>query len=148
MAERADKVKYRTMARNFRFSVFIDQYRLAFSRISGLGVNAERELYAEGGAGQYGHLMRMPTTQVRSVTMERGMQVAGSDIIEKIMPGIFIPTVQILLLDKYGNITCEYNLEELMVTKWETGEMDGLGGRIVLNVFEMDYLRLSKRYYG
>ena len=64
------------------------------------------------------------------------------------MPGIFIPTVQILLLDKYGNITCEYNLEELMVTKWETGEMDGLGGRIVLNVFEMDYLRLSKRYYG
>ncbi len=148
MAEANNKAKYRSLAGNFRFRVFIDGRKLAFSRISGLGGAIDREVYTEGGGEGYSHLMQKPSTQVRSVAMERGLQLDGSDLVEKIRPGIYIPTAQILLLDKRGNITCEYNLEELLVTKWETGEMDGLSGKIMLDTFEMDYVRMSRKYYG
>ena len=148
MAAQSKNAMYRSLAGNFRFRVFIEKHELAFSRISGLSLGIEREIYAEGGAGRYAHYMRTPDTQARSVTMERGMQVDGADIIEKLVPGMYIQTAQILVLDKRRNISCEYNPEELWVNRWEISEMEGLGSRLMLDIFELEYLRLSRRYYG
>ena len=130
-------------SKNHRFRVYLGKHELAFSRVSGLGGSIEKEVFVEGGGMTYPHVMQIPKSQLRSLSMERGIQ-ADHKVIRNLRPGVFIPWIQIIVLGEDGKPYYEYYLEEAWVTKWDVLDLDAMGGKIMIDTFEIEYVR-SKR---
>lgn len=131
------------LVKNNRFQVFIGTHRLAFSKISGLGGGMSKEVYAEGGGIANTHVMRTPKTQLRAVTLERGLQV-NKQTIKNLKPGAFAPWVQIIVMGDNGKPQYEYFLEEVWITKWEVSGLNALEGNVLIDTFEMEYTNIKK----
>lgn len=125
------------------FRVFIGSHKLAFAKVSGLGGEMEKEVYAEGGGISYPHVMPTPKTSLRSMTMERGLQTENH-VIRNIKPGVFIPWIEIIVMGVDGMPYYEFFLEEAWVTKWDVLDLDAMDGRVLIDTFEIEYVR-SKR---
>lgn len=134
------------LIQNSKFQVYIGTHRLSFSKVSGLGGGMAKEVYAEGGGISAPHVMRMPKSSLRTVTLERGIQ-KNNQMISKMTPGTFIPWIQILVLDHENNLKCEYFLEEVWVTKWEVSGLDALNGGVLIDTFEVEYVGLKKQIF-
>ena len=134
------------LVKNNRFQVFIGTHRLAFSKISGLGGGMAKEVYAEGGGIANTHVMRTPKKQLRTVRLERGLQVSKSTI-KNFKPGAFAPWVQIIVLRDDGKPQYEYCLKEVWITKWEASELNALDGKVIIDTFEMEYTNIEKEVF-
>ena len=137
--------KHSDLMKNNRFYVYIGNNRLSFSTVSGLGAGMDKEVYAEGGSLYYPHVMQTPSSQLRTLTLRRGIQ-ADCEIIRKLRPGIYVPSVQIIVLSEEMKPYCEYFLEDAWVTKWEVAEMDAMDSKVMIDTFELEYMRSERTY--
>lgn len=135
------------LVKSNRFQVFIENHRFAFSKVSGLGGGISKEVYAEGGGVSNPHVMRMPKTQLKAVTLERGLQI-GKQKLKNLKPGVFVPWVQIIVIGDNGKPQYEYFLEEVWVTKWEVSGLDALNGKVLIDTFELEYVNIKKESLG
>jgi len=102
-----------------------------------------KEVYAEGGGIANTHVMRTPKTQLRAVTLERGLQV-NKQTIKNLKPGAFAPWVQIIVMGDNGKPQYEYFLEEVWITKWEVSGLNALEGNVLIDTFEIEYTNIKK----
>ncbi len=131
------------LLKNNKFQVFIGLHRLSFAKISGLGSGMEKEVYAEGGGISDPHVMRVPKSQLRAITLERGIQMSNKTI-SNLKPGTFVPWVQIIVMGDDKKPYYEYFLEKVWVTKWEISSLDALDGKVLVDTFEMEYVTIKK----
>lgn len=137
--------EYSELNRNNRFLVYIADTKLSFSKVSGLGSDAERDVYAEGGANDWPHVMFRPGTGLRSLTLERGVQT-NNRTISSMMPGTYIPYIEIIVLGVDGKPYYEYCIEDAWVVKWDISELDAMDGRILIDTFGIDYVKVTRNY--
>ena len=131
------------LTKNHRFQVYIGNNRLAFSKVSGLGSGMDKEVYVEGGSMYYPHVMQTPSSQLRTIRMERGVQ-KDTAIIQKLRPGVYIPCIQIIVMGENGKPYYEYYLEDAWVTRWEVVDLDAMDGKVMIDTFEVEYVRSDR----
>ena len=133
------------LMKNDRFYVYIGNTRLSFSAVSGLGASMDKEVYVEGGSLYYPHVMQTPSSVLRTLTLRRGVQ-ADAPIIRKLRPGVYIPCVQVIALGDDAKPRYEYFLEDAWVAKWDVGDLDAMDGKIMIDTFELEYMRSERTY--
>lgn len=137
--------KHSELMKNNRFYVYLGNTRLSFSEISGLGSGMDKEVYAEGGSLYYPHVMQVPGNQLRTLTLRRGIQ-ADSPVIRKLRPGVYIPRIQVIVLNDDNKPYYEYFLEDAWVTKWEVDSLNALDDKVMVDTFEVEYMRSERTY--
>lgn len=128
---------------NNRFLVYIGLNRLSFAKVSGLDGSASKEAYAEGGDNYSAHTMITPREQLQTIRMERGLQLKNSQL-DRLYPGMWIPTLEIIVGDQRGIPVYDYFVTSAYVTKWDAGGLDATTGNVMIEVFEMEHSGLSK----
>ncbi len=137
--------KHNNYLMNYRFRVFLDNHEVAFSKVSGLHMEAETEVLPEGGSNCSGHIMRTPARGNRTLRMEGGIyRPVKNKMLSKLRPGMYMNTgIVIMILGNDGKARAKYCAEEAFVTKWEISELSAESGGVLVNVFEAAYTELK-----
>lgn len=132
------------LVQNYRFKVLINNNAAEFAKISGLGMDVETEMIAEGGYNGYGHAAVTPTKNNKTLRLERGVYSGENNVLGKLRPGMYLPQgIVVMVLGRNGDIVKKYAAEQVMVTKWELGELDASGGQVLIQTFEVTYAELK-----
>lgn len=121
---------------NGLFTVTLYGMELSFSRVSGIGSSLEFDTYVEGGAGPV--LLPKPKTAAGAISFERGVtseRWAGAACFNV---GVEISGVEINVI-KNGSIIQSYEVQDAIVTAWELGELNALGGGVLINKFTLSH---------
>lgn len=127
----------------YTFRVFLGVMEFGFSKVSGLGREAETTVYQEGGINDRVHVLRAPAKTPGTLRMERGayageffpFYLAGERLFLPMRIEVRSPEGE-QLLGKF------YTLTGLVVKKWEAGELDALQNTILIDRFELNYEHL------
>lgn len=131
------------LIKNDSFLVFIASNKLAFSKVSGLGGGVETDVYAEGGGVDSLHVMRKPKSSMRTIRFEKGLQT-GKSKLSSLKPGLFVPSIQILVMSKNDKPIYEYYIRECWIKKWEISDLDAMRGDVIINTLEVDCMSIVK----
>lgn len=134
---------HENLVMNNRFIVYIGPNRLSFAKVSGLDDSAARETYAEGGDNFFSHIMITPKDQLQTIRMERGLQLKNN-CLDKLYPGMWIPSLEIIVGDRTGKPVYEYFVLSAYVTRWDTGGLDASTGTVMIETFEIEHSGLKK----
>ena len=136
---------------NQHFRVFFGSTQVNFARVSSVQRAVEHESLTEGGLNDYVHVLTKPGGQSGTLILERG--VAADSSLTKLMralePGtrISVP-VTILLYHRDGSgwkPVRSWGFEDGMVTRWELGNLDGLGSEVVIERLEITHAGLKEQ---
>ena len=125
----------------YTFRVFLGVMEFGFSKVSGLGREAETTIYQEGGINDRVHVLRVPTKTPGTLRMERGAY-AGECIPLYLAGERLILPMLIEVRSPEGELGKFYTLTGLVVKKWEAGELDALQNTILIDRFELQYEHL------
>ena len=129
---------------NNRFLVYIGMHRLSFAKVSGISTEMAKEIYAEGGRNHDPYVLTTPIEQMQTLRFERGLQI-NSKISNKIVPGMFIPYIEVIVKDQKGKKPLyEYCVVGAYVTKWEIGTLDASEGTVIIETFEVEHSSMEK----
>ena len=128
---------------NNRFMVYIGLNRLSFAKVSGLDDSVSKETYAEGGDNYFAHTMITPKEQLQTIRMERGLQLKNNQL-DKLYPGMWIPSLEIIVGDQKGRPVYDYFVMSAYVTRWDSGGLDASTGNVMIEIFEIEHSGLSK----
>lgn len=125
---------------SFTFHVWLGPLEFGFSKVSGLGREAETTIYQEGGVNDRVHVLRGPVKAPGTLRMERGayageyfpFYLAGERLFQPMRIEVRSPE-GLHLLGKF------YTLTGLVVKKWEAGELDAQENKILIDRFELNY---------
>lgn len=135
---------YEELILNYRFQVLIENKTLSFARISGLGMERETEILAEGGNSGGGRLLAVPLKNSRTLRMERGVCTRDSTLISKLRPGICLPQgIIVVVMGSDGKPAIQYVTEQAFVTRWEIADLEADQGKVLINTFEISYIKLD-----
>lgn len=133
---------YKQLLRNYRFRVSIDGKEAAFSKISGLSMDIDTEMIAEGGYNYGSYIAMIPMKNAKTMRMQKG--VCNDQLLIKLCPGIILTKgIVVMVLDGNGEIVIKYATEQALVTKWELSELDATSGQILIDTFEVAYTGLK-----
>ncbi|MCI9050464.1 MAG: phage tail protein [Lachnospiraceae bacterium] len=139
---------YDDLVMNNRFLVYINMNKLSFAKVSGIGAEMAKEIYAEGGENHAPHVLTTPKEQLRTLRFERGLQL-NSKISDKMKPGMFIPYIEIIVKDSKGKRPLyEYCVVGAYVTKWEVSTLDAAEGNVMIETFEVEHIGIEKVCLG
>ena len=125
---------------NYRFQVLIENESLSFARISGMGMEREVEILAEGGHGGGGKLQTTVSKHPRTLHMESGVCSQDNSKLKNIRPGFLLPQgIVIIVLGGDGKPGVKYATGQAVVTKWEVSDLDAEQGKILIDTFEIAY---------
>ena len=124
----------------YTFRVFLGVMEFGFSKVSGLGGEAETTIYQEGGVNDRVHVLRAPAKAPGTLRMERGayageffpFYLAGERLGQPMRIEVRSPENP-QTLGKF------YTLTGLVVKKWEAGELDALRSTVLIDRFELHY---------
>lgn len=135
--------KHDDLVMNNRFLVYIGLNRLSFAKVSGLEDFASKEIYAEGGDNFSLHAMITPKEQLQTIRMERGLQI-NNRFLNKLYPGMWIPSLEIIVGGQNGKPVYEYFVVSAYVTQWDISGLDASTGNIMVETFEIEHSGISK----
>ena len=135
---------------NQKFKVFFGSTQINFARVSNVQRSVEHEDLLEGGLNDYVHVLTKPGGQSGTLTLERGggrqlpdQAHAGTE------PGTRITTPVTILLyyrDASGwKPARAWGFEDGMVTRWELGNLDGLGSEVIIEKLEISHAGLTEQ---
>lgn len=136
---------------NQQFKVFFGSTQINFARVSNVQRSVEHEDLMEGGLNDYVHVLTKPGGQSGTLTLEKG--VAADSSLTKLMralePGTRITTPVTILLyyrDASGwKPARAWGFEDGMVTRWELGNLDGLGSEVIIEKLEISHAGLTEQ---
>lgn len=155
--------------KNSRFLVFIGIIKISFARVTGLEQNINKEFISEGGVNDYGHLLVVPSKEQSTMKFERGVQRlhpvlggigSGASLPSSvpqipgaspgktptgIRPGVRIPAgITIVMLNNNSTPVHVFHIDDVVVTKWDLGEIDANSERVLIENFEVSYSKLER----
>lgn len=129
---------------NYRFKVLIDNQVASFSKISGLTMDVETEMIAEGGHNASGYIVEVPAKAPKTLRLEGGIYKNSNSLLECLRPGMRLKQgLVIMVLGAYGNVQIKYSAERAYVTKWEVSELNAESGQVLIHTFEIAYTQLK-----
>jgi phage tail-like protein len=129
---------------NYRFKVLIDNQVASFSKISGLTMDVETEMIAEGGHNASGYIVEVPAKASKTLRLEGGIYKNSNSLLERLRPGMRLKQgLVIMVLGTYGNVQIKYSAERAYVTKWEVSELNAESGQVLIHTFEIAYTQLK-----
>lgn len=129
---------------NYRFKVLIDNQVASFSKISGLTMDVETEMIAEGGHNAFGYIVEVPAKASKTLRLEGGIYKNSNSLLERLRPGMRLKQgLVIMVLGAYGNVQIKYSAERAYVTKWEVSELNAESGQVLIHTFEIAYTQLK-----
>ncbi len=129
---------------NYRFKVLIDNQVASFSKISGLTMDVETEMIAEGGHNASGYIVEVPAKASKTLRLEGGIYKNSNSLLERLRPGMRLKQgLVIMVLGAYGNVQIKYSAERAYVTKWEVSELNAESGKVLIHTFEIAYTQLK-----
>ena len=87
--------------------------------------------------------MITPKEQLQTIRMERGLQLKNNQL-DKLYPGMWIPSLEIIVGDQKGKPVYDYFVMSAYVTKWDAGSLDASTGNVMIEIFEIEHSGLSK----
>ena len=136
---------------NQKFKVFFGSTQINFARVSNVQRSVEHEDLLEGGLNDYVHVLTKPGSASGTLTLEKG--VAADQNLTKLMralaPGARISTPVTILLyyrqsDGWKPVR-SWGFEDGMVTRWELGNLDGLGSEVIIEKLEISHAGLTEQ---
>lgn len=129
---------------NYRFKVLIDNQVASFSKVSGLTMDVETEMIAEGGHNGSGYIVEVPAKASKTLRLEGGIYTNSNSLLERLRPGMYLKQgLVIMVLGAYGTIQTKYSVERAYVTKWEVSELNAENGQVLIHTFEIAYTQLK-----
>lgn len=126
----------------YTFHVLIGQKEFGFSRLSGLQREAETVTYQEGGLNDRVHVLPGAAKNSGAVRLERG--ACAGEYFPFYLVGERLASLRIEVWHpesgKKGKV---YTLSDLVVKKWEVGELDALQNTLLIDRFELSYGYMS-----
>ncbi len=136
---------------NQHFRVFFGSTQVNFARVSNVQRTVEHEDFAEGGLNDYVHVLTRPGGQSGTLTLEKGVAADGAltKLMRALAPGtrISVP-VTILLYHRESSgwkPVRSWGFEDGMVTRWELGNLDGLGSEVIIEKLEISHAGLIEQ---
>lgn len=129
---------------NYRFKVLIDNQVASFSKVSGLTMDVETEMIAEGGHNGSGYIVEVPAKASKTLRLEGGIYTNSNSLLERLRPGMYLKQgLVIMVLGAYGTVQTKYSAERAYVTKWEVSELNAENGQVLIHTFEIAYTQLK-----
>lgn len=129
---------------NYRFKVLINNKVVSFAKVSGLNMDIETEVLAEGGHNGSGYIIAAPAKASKTLRLQRGVLTNDNSVLKKMQPGIYLNQgIVIMMLDMKGQTQIKYVAERALVTKWEVSELDAQSGQVLIDTFEVAYTQLK-----
>lgn len=133
---------------NQYFRVYFGSTHISFSRVSNVQRSSEHEDLAEGGLNDYLHVLTKPGTQSGTLTFEKGVAADESAIriMRALKPGTRVSVLTTITL--YSQDTGKWKpvrswgFNDGMVTRWELGELDGMGSTLAIEKLEISHAGL------
>lgn len=136
----------------YTFRVWLGQEEYGFSKVSGLGREAEAVIYQEGGLNNRVHVLPGMVKQPGLLRLERGAYVgkefpfyiAGERLSETLRIDIRPPLPPPKKGEQKGKEKPKskgkvYALTGIWVKKWEVGGLDALQNTLLIDQFELNY---------
>ncbi len=122
-----------------RFSVWIGQFSMSFSKIRNISREIEVEVLKEGGVNDYVHILQKSYSSPHKLIFERGL--CESSILSNPTPllvGKRLPFPGIINVhDAKGEIMASYSFSEPIILKWELGDLDAMQNSILIETLEV-----------
>ncbi len=136
---------------NQYFRVFFGSTQINFARVSNVQRTVEHEDFAEGGLNDYVHVLTRPGSQSGTLTLEKGVAADGAltKLMRALAPGTRI-SVPVTILLCYREASGwkpvrSWGFEDGMVTRWELGNLDGLGSEVAIEKLEISHAGLIEQ---
>ncbi len=112
--------------------------RLRFSKISGIEESMEYEEIAEGGRNEGPHIVTAPHKRHSPLVLEHGVIPVESRLVG-LRPGMRLGTwLTVIVLNAAGFPTPQmFWIEDGIVTRWETRDLDAMGNSVLIEKFEI-----------
>ena len=125
---------------NNRFLVAIGKDLYSFSRITNLSGSLEYEAYQEGGYNDYPRLLRKPKTNMETIVFEKGMYVTSGNTTTERNLAVGKPVKAVVIMVLNGKeVLKHYYFQHGVITKWEAGELDAMGNRVLIRKVEITH---------
>lgn len=122
----------------YQFRVSIDGVEMGFSRADGVQHEIETQTYQEGGLNDRVHVLIAPCKTEHILRLEKGAY-----------QNVFCPfylagerlksALRLEVLNDAGEIAKVYTLTNILVKKWEVGELNASQNSILIDKFELSY---------
>lgn len=122
---------------NYNFKVTVQNVQLGFTKISGIARNMEAFTYTEGGLNEMVHVFPNRVKNAGTLHMEAGVVLGATSPFLRIGTGI--ETMRIDVLTRKRRIAKTYIFKNLVITKWELGELDASSAGVLIDKFEVMY---------
>lgn len=124
------------------FSVTMYGMELSFSKVSGLRQAVEYDSYSEGGGGIV--IIPKPSSAAGTVSFERGVTSPKWAAAGCFVLGVKLKDITVALI-KNGETVERYSIDSGIVTEWELGELNALGGGVLIKKFTLAHtgIRIS-----
>lgn len=136
---------------NQQFKVFFGSTQINFARVSSIQRAVEHEDLMEGGLNDYVHVLTKPGGPSGTLILEKGVAAdnAVTKLVRALEPGTRIATpVSIILYYREQSgwkPVRAWGFEDGMVTRWELGNLDGLGSEVVIETLEISHAGLKEQ---
>ena len=136
---------------NQQFKVFFGSTQINFARVSNVQRAVEHEDFTEGGLNDYVHVLTRPGGQSGTLTLEKGVAADGAltKLMRALEPGrrIAVPvTIFLYRRERSGwKPVRAWGFEDGMVTRWELGNLDGLGSEVIIEKLEISHAGLTEQ---
>lgn len=136
------------MVGNQHFKTYFGSTLINFARVSDIQQAAEHEAFAEGGVNEGVHVLSKPGTQGGTLTFEKGVAAAVSAgaLMRALAPGtrISVPvTITLYYRDRLAwKPVRSWGFDDGVVTRWELGNLDGLGSEVAIEKLEITHAGL------
>ncbi len=127
---------------NNKFIVTIGPLLTSFSKVSGIGRSIEYETKEEGGRNDFVHIVRKNVQHQNNILrLEKGVGrynplVLAADGTIEMGVRIPLPGTIIILNDNY-QMSQMYTFDDIVVLKWELGDLDARGSEVLLDRVEL-----------
>lgn len=128
---------------SYKFQVFINNFRMGFSRVTNIEESFDTEPLQEGGVNDRVYSLRTPVKSERTLVLERGAGTRGlvTELLTRgFTVGKRIPNdVFILIGGRDGAIVKMYQVHGAVVKKCRLGNLDAMSSEVLIETFELSY---------
>lgn len=128
----------------YQFHIRVGEHEFGFSRISGLQREGETFRYQEGGRNERVHILAGPARYGGVLRLERGAYFGEYFPIYLEGERLGCPvTVEVWAGQPETKPAKVYTLTEVVVKKWEVGDLDAMQNAILIDRFELSYENIA-----
>jgi phage tail-like protein len=129
-----------------RFSVSIGPIMMSFSKIKNISRDIEVDVLKEGGVNDYVHVLQKQYTTPHKLVFEHGLcESSMLSMLTPLLVGKILPfSGTINVRDAKGETVSSYSFgEPIVLLKWEIGDLDALGNKVLIESLEVAHSGIS-----